>query len=320
MITLQWLYVLAGLVFAAFAILSAADAANPKRWRNAGFWGLLAVSFLAGDLLGDLGNGLLVLALVVIGGVGGLGLGRPATTSADERRAASGRWGNKLFLCALVIPAVTLFGALVLRGVEVGGAPLLETKQATLISLGIGVLAALAVTAAVVRPPLLAPLQEGRRLLDTVGWAAILPQMLASLGAVFALAGVGGVIGDLAGAYLPLDTRLAAVAAYCLGMAAFTFIMGNAFAAFPVMTAALGLPIVVQKFGGDPAVVCAIGMLAGFCGTLTTPMAANFNVVPANLLELPDRHAPFNGVIRAQLPTAALVLLANIALMYALAF
>ena len=32
----------------------------------------------------------------------------------------------------------------------------------------------------------------GRRLLDAVGWAAILPQMLASLGAVFALAGVVG--------------------------------------------------------------------------------------------------------------------------------
>lgn len=320
MITLQWLYVLAGLVFAAFSVLSARDVANPKRWRNAAFWGLLAVSFLAGNLLGDLGNGLLVVALVAIAGFGGLGLGRPATTAPEERRAGAARWGNKLFVCALTIPAVTLFGALVLKNVEFGAVPLLEAKQATLISLGIGVLVALGVTAALTRPPLLAPLQEGRRLMDTVGWAAILPQMLASLGAVFALAGVGDVIGGLAGDYLPLGTRLAAVAAYCLGMAMFTFIMGNAFAAFPVMTAAIGLPIVVGRFGGDPAIVCAIGMLAGFCGTLTTPMAANFNVVPANLLELPDRNAPFNGVIRAQVPTAAMVLLANIALMYLLAF
>ncbi|MDP8915895.1 MAG: DUF979 domain-containing protein, partial [Pseudomonadota bacterium] len=278
MITLQWLYVLAGLVFAAFAVLSARDADNAKRWRNAAFWGLLAVSFLAGHLLGDLGNGLLVTALVAIAGFGGLGVGRPATTTPEERRAGSARWGNKLFLCALAIPAVTLFGALVLSKLELGGTPLLETKQATLISLGMGVLVALAVTGALTRPPLLAPLQEGRRLMDTVGWAAILPQMLASLGAVFALAGVGEVIGGLAGDYLPLGTRLAAVAAYCLGMAMFTFIMGNAFAAFPVMTAAIGLPIVVGRFGGDPAIVCAIGMLAGFCGTLTTPMAANFNV------------------------------------------
>ena len=320
MITLQWVYVLAGLVFAAFAVLSARDAGNPKRWRNAAFWGLLAVSFLGGDLLGDLGNGLLVLALVAIAGFGGLGLGKPATTTPEERKAGSARLGNRLFLCALVIPLVTLFGALVLKEVEFGGAPLLETKQATLISLALGVLAALAVTGLLTRPPVLAPLQEGRRLIDTVGWAAILPQMLASLGAVFALAGVGEVVGALAADYLPLGSRLAAVIAYCLGMALFTFIMGNAFAAFPVMTAAIGLPIVVGDFGGDPAVVCAIGMLAGFCGTLTTPMAANFNVVPANLLELPDRNSAFNGVIRAQLPTAGLVLLANIVLMYLLAF
>ena len=82
---------------------------------------------------------------------------------------------------------------------------------------------------------------------------------------------------------------LAAVLAFGLGMALFTIIMGNAFAAFPVMTAAIGLPILIQGYGGDPAVVGAIGMLAGFCGTLMTPMAANFNIVPARLLELNDQ-------------------------------
>src|SRR5690606_40293063 len=123
------------------------------------------------------------------------------------------------------------------------------------------------------------------------------------------LAGLGDRIGELFALYLPLDQRLLAVIAYCVGMALFTFIMGNAFAAFPVMTAAVGLPIVVGEFGGNPAIVCAIGMLAGFCGTLTTPMAANFNVVPAALLDLPDRDAPVNGVLRAQLPTAGGLLL-----------
>jgi len=103
-------------------------------------------------------------------------------------------------------------------------------------------------------------------------------------------------------------------------MAMFTILMGNAFAAFPVMTAAVGLPILIHGFGGDPAVVCAIGMLAGFCGTLMTPMAANFNVVPANLLDLPDRKAALNGVIRAQIPTALPMLGVNIVLMYFLAF
>ncbi|XXU43791.1 DUF979 family protein [Sorangium sp. So ce1014] len=175
---------------------------------------------------------------------------------------------------------------------------------------------ALAVSVAWLRPPLLAPLQEGRRLLDTVGWAAILPQMLAALGVVFAAAGVGDVVGGLAGSVLPLGGRLAAVTAYTVGMAVFTVIMGNAFAAFPVMTAAVGLPLIVRRLGGDPAVMSAIGMLSGFCGTLMTPMAANFNIVPAALLGLPDR----DGVIKAQLPTALLLLIGNTLLMYLLVF
>ena len=181
-------------------------------------------------------------------------------------------------------------------------------------------LIALAVIMVWLRPPVLAPLQEGRRLIDAVGWAAILPQMLASLGAVFLAAGVGDQVGRLFAEYIPLDIATLAVIAYCIGMALFTILMGNAFAAFPVMTAAVGLPVVVHQFGGDPAIVCAIGMLAGFCGTLMTPMAANFNVVPANLLELPDRKAALNGVIRAQIPTALPLLVANIVLMRFLAF
>jgi uncharacterized membrane protein len=320
MITLDWVYVFAGLVFAAFSALSLRDRENPKRLRNTAFWALLAVSFLFGSWLGDLGNGLLVAGMALIAGFGGLGQGRPATTTPEERLERARRHGDRLFIPALIIPVTALLGTLWFNELEIGGRAFIDAKDPTLVALALGVALALLVGAVWLRPPLLAPLQEGRRLMDGVGWAAILPQMLASLGAVFALAGVGDVIGRLVGEYVPLDARFAAVAAYCVGMALFTFIMGNAFAAFPVMTAAIGLPIVVGQFGGSPAPVCAIGMLAGFCGTLTTPMAANFNVVPANLLELPDRDAPFNGVIRAQVPTAALVLIANIVLMYLLAF
>lgn len=320
MITLQWLYIFAGLTFAAFSVLSIADPANQKRLGNAVFWGLLAVSFLFGSYLSDLANGLLVTALAVIAGFKLLGQGRPATTQPEERQASAERRGDWLFVPALLIPGVALMGALVLDEAVIFGVPLFGPQQPTLIALGLGVAAGLTLAMVWLKPPLLAPLQEGRRLMDAVGWAGVLPQMLASLGAVFVIAGVGDRIGELFTAYLPLDHRLLAVIAYCVGMALFTFIMGNAFAAFPVMTAAVGLPIVVLQFGGNPAIVCAIGMLAGFCGTLTTPMAANFNVVPAALLDLPDREAPFNGVIRVQIPTAMLVLIANIALMYFLAF
>ena len=72
--------------------------------------------------------------------------------------------------------------------------------------------------------------------------------------------------------------------AYCLGMMLFTVVMGNAFAAFAVITGGIGLPLIVQMHGGN-----SFGMFAGYCGTLLTPMAANFNIVPAMLLELKDK-------------------------------
>jgi len=318
MITLAHMYVVGGLFFSAASLFSVFDTSNPRRLLNFLFWGLLAASFLAGSFLGDLGNGGLALSLAVVGAIG-LGQGKPKTTSPEERRESAVRRGNLLFLPALIIPAVALAGTLIAKQTE-WGAHFIDPAQATLISLVLGTLIAIAVAMIWLRPPVLAPLQEGRRLLDAVGWAAILPQMLASLGAVFLAAGVGTQVGHVFTQYIPLDTRTFAVIAYCTGMALFTLIMGNAFAAFPVMTAAVGLPIVVHQFGGDPAPVCAIGMLAGFCGTLMTPMAANFNVVPANLLELPDRKAALNGVIRAQIPTALPLLVANIVLMRLLAF
>lgn len=316
MIKLSAVYILAGLVFAAFAVLSALDRNNGKRLGNAVFWGLVALSFLAGDHLGDLGNGVLVLGLALIAGFGLLGRGEPATTSPEERKVLAERFGEKLFIPALTLPVVVAFGVLVLKPVTIGGAPLLDPKQATLLSLALAAVIAVGAGLILLRQPIMSPLQEGRRLMDTVGWAALLPQMLAALGAVFAIAGVGELIGELVTGYIPMDARLTAVTVYCLGMAGFTMIMGNAFAAFPVMTAGIGLPILIKQFGGDPAIVASIGMLSGFCGTLMTPLAANFNLVPAALLELPDRYA----VIKAQIPTALPLLIANTILMYVLAF
>ena len=312
MITLGFVYVLAGLTFAIFAALGLGDRSNPKRFGNAAFWGLLALSMLAGDRLGDFGNGLLVLALVAIAGTGQIGRAPGGEVAAGVQAERAARYGNFLLVVALIIPAVALAGTFLFKWVP----GLADPKQATLISLGIGVLIALAVGMARLRPALLLPAQQGRRLLDAVGWAAILPQMLASLGAVFALAGVGEVVGGLIGAAIPEGSLFGAVLAFGLGMALFTMVMGNAFAAFPVMMAAVGLPLLIKHYDGDPAVVAAIGMLAGFCGTLMTPMAANFNLVPAALLEL---KSPY-GVIRAQVGTALPLLAVNIFFIYIFAF
>jgi uncharacterized membrane protein len=315
-ITLHWLYILAGAMFAVFAILSAGDRANPKRFGNAAFWGLMAVSLLAGNLIGDFGNGLLVLGLAGLAGFGFLGRSHPPTTSDEERQDWSGKLGNKLFLPALIIPATALIGTLAYNYTPLGGAGWIEAKRETYVFLALGVLLALATIFVWLRPPAIAPFQEGRRLIDAIGWAAVLPQMLAALGVLFAAAGVGEAIGSLTRMVIPEGSVFLTVVVFGLGMAIFTMVMGNAYAAFPVMAAAIGVPLLIQHYHGDPAVVGAVGMLAGFCGTLMTPMAANFNLVPAALLELKDQY----GVIRAQVATALPLLVVNIVLIYFLAF
>jgi uncharacterized membrane protein len=316
MITLHWLYTLAGAMFAAFTLLSAVDRTNPKRFGNAAFWGLMALSLLGGDWIGDFGNGLLVLGLAGLAGFGFIGRSHPPTTSDEERQRWSEKLGNKLFLPALIIPATALVGTLLYNYTPAGSFGWIEAKRETYVFLGLGVLLAIATIFLWLRPSAIAPLQEGRRLIDAIGWAAVLPQMLAALGVLFAAAGVGDIIGSLAQAVIPEGSVFLTVLVFAIGMALFTMIMGNAFAAFPVMAAAIGVPLLIEHYDGNPAVVGAVGMLAGFCGTLMTPMAANFNLVPAALLELKDQY----GVVKAQLATALPMLAINILIIYFAAF
>ena len=316
MINLHWLYLFSGAVFASFAIASARDASNRRRLGNAAFWALLTVSFWFGDLLGDIGNGILVLLLVAVAGAHLIGRGSAQSTSAEERERCSARYGNRLFLPALIIPFTAFVGTLLFNYTPLKGTGLIDPKATTLVLLGVGVILALVTCYWWLRPSPAAPFAEGSRLMNGVGWAAVLPQMLAALGTIFAAAGVGTTIGAIAGAIIPSGSVFLAVLLYALGMVVFTMIMGNAFAAFPVMVAAIGVPILIHQDGGNAAVIGAVGMLSGFCGTLMTPMAANFNIVPAALLELKSQYS----VIRAQVPTAIPLLIANILILYVAGF
>ncbi len=295
-----------------------------RRYAHAAFWALLAVLFGGGDAVlaasktGDTGpaqlagGGVIVLALLATR------MHREHIAEAPEaqRRASAQRHGHWLFGPALLIPLVTMLVVLFGADIHFGQTPLLGSGSVTLIGLALAsVLATLAAIAVTRERPVLA-IAEGRRLLDTMGWATLLPLVLATLGGVFAASGVGEAVASLVSAVIPADSRLACVLAYGLGMVLFTVIMGNAFAAFPVMTAGIGLPLLIQQHGADPAILGAIGMVTGYCGTLMTPMAANFNLVPAALLELDDP----NAVIRAQLPTAFPLLAVNLLLMYWLVF
>ncbi|WP_308517245.1 DUF979 domain-containing protein [Sphingomonas flavescens] len=316
MINLHWLYVVAGAVFAGFAAGSLRDETNPKRLGNAIFWLLLTTSFWFGDFFGNIGNGVLVLLIVGIAGFNLIGRGSKEMTTSAERELSSKRFGNWLFFPALIIPFMAFVGTLLINYTPLKGLNLIDPKAVTLVLLGAGVIVALIIGYIWFRPPALAAVEEGSRLANGIGWAMVLPQMLASLGVIFAAAGVGTTIGSMAGNIIPSGSIFLGVLLYALGMVVFTMIMGNAFAAFPVMAAAIGVPILIHTDGGNPAVIGAVGMLAGFCGTLMTPMAANFNIVPAALLELKNQH----GVIKAQIPTAIPLLIANIVILYLAGF
>jgi uncharacterized membrane protein len=308
MITREHIYWLAGLMIGGVAIVNARDRSNPRWINNTAFWGLYAITFLVGSRLPDVVSGFMVLGMVAFASIRGLGQSKTESVTQAERDEGAKRWGNKLFWVALIIPAVTIAGTFLFKTQAL--APYVDQTQVTVISLALATIVALVAGLAMIRPPLSAPIHEARRLLDSIGWAAVLPQMLAALGALFAIAGVGTVVSTLAQRWIPLDHALEAVMTYTIGMAIFTMIMGNAFAAFPVMTAGIGLPLIVGKFGGDPVIMAAVGMLSGFCGTLMTPMAANFNIVPTALLDL-DEYA----VIRVQIPTALALLLVNTLIM-----
>jgi uncharacterized membrane protein len=162
------------------------------------------------------------------------------------------------------------------------------------------------------------PLQavrQSRRLVDSIGWAAILPLMLAMLGGVFVAAKTGTSVQQVVSLFVNPDNRFLVVVIYCVGMALFTMVMGNA-RRLPGdergHRAALPDPGASRRSGtagGHRHVL-------GYCGTLMTPMAANYNIVPAALLELKNKYQ----VIKVQIPTALTLLTVNVFLMYFLAF
>ncbi|MDR2333375.1 DUF979 domain-containing protein [Diaphorobacter ruginosibacter] len=314
-LTIQHLYYLVGIILAITAVLTVRDATNPRRYSSGLFWAIYAVVFLVGDKLDPVIVGVMAVAMAVIAGFKGVAGGKHQPRTDAQYLESAKRLGNKLFVPALAIPLITMIGTLSGKYLVVGGTPLLDPKNTTLVSLGVGCVIALGLACSMTRETPAQGIRESWRLTDALGWALVLPQMLGMLGLVFSEAGVGKAVAHVTTEYINMDVKFIAVAVYVIGMALFTIIMGNGFAAFPVMTGGVGVPVLVHHFGGDPAVMAAVGMLSGYCGTLMTPMAANFNLVPAALLEI-DK----NAVIRAQIPTALLLLTCNVFLLYFLMF
>jgi len=311
LVSLNSFYILAGAFMLATALRVLLDKGHAKRWSSALFWGLLGVSFVFGGSMPPAVAGYLVLGMTILAASGRVGMSRERSTGREERLESAQRLGDRLFWPALLVPVTAILGSLFFGRIRWRGVSLVDSTNLSVTSVSIGAVLALAVGLRLTRAPVRAAVGEGSRLLQTVGWAVILPQALAALGGLFARAGVGAVVAGLVEQALPTQYSSVAVAAYCLGMMLFTICLGNALAAFAVVTGGIGVPLIVHAHGGNPAIMAAVGMLSGYCGTLLTPMAANFNLVPVMLLELEDK----NAVIRAQAPIGLALFAFNLLLM-----
>lgn len=296
---LDYVYLLVGIILFIFSILSFLDKEHKHRIGTGLFWLIYSVSFIFGSYLSKEINGWLVMVMAGIVLIKQLGKGAYFESPIDFKKLEALRIGNVIFIPALMVGIITFI---------IG----FFTKLGALVGLAIAAIFAMFAALYITRANVKQGFHEGRRLIDAIGWTAILSQLLAALGYLFNLAGVGKIISSAVASVVPADNVFLIVVAYCIGMALFTMIMGNAFAAFAMITSAIGVPMLVVAHGANPAIIGPIAMLAGYCGTLMTPMAANFNIVPVALLEMKDAY----GVIKAQIPVAVVMLVLNILLMY----
>jgi uncharacterized membrane protein len=309
---LELVYVPTGLVLLVFAALTLADRANPHRVTSAIFWLILAIIFALGGVMPHWLTGLLVLAMVAIDGAGRICRGSRAEPSKEEQVAEARRLGYKIFLPVLAIPITTFVVALVALAAEKLGRPIFSVTDGTLIGLGLGGVIAMVMAVALTGGKIETMMQEGRRLNDAIGAVAILPQLLASLGIIFTAAGVGNLIATGIKSIVPGDNLFLLVLVNCMGMSLFTIVMGNSFAAFPVIASGVLVPLIIEPFGVNAAMAGILTLTAGSSGTLMTPMAANFNIVPTALLNMRDTY----GVIKFQLPFALAIWTSHVLLMW----
>ncbi len=291
--SLEAVYVLTGVALLIFASMTFADRTNPRRLGSGLFWLTLGIIFMFGGVTPHWLTGLLALFLVALDGFGQVGRGRVETDPVEQAEHAR-RLGNRIFIPVLAIPIVTFAFALVFRWLG------MDANRGALVGLGFGGLVAMLACLKLTGSNARTLMNEGRRLNEAMGAVNILPQLLASLGVIFTAAGVGSVIAQGIQQIIPANNLFLLVLANCLGMALFTIVMGNSFAAFPVIATGVLVPLIIKPFGVNPAMAAIITLTAGSSGTLMTPMAANFNIVPAALLNMRDQY----GVIKFQLPYA----------------
>lgn len=299
---LEWTYIVIGCQFLHTAYCSCRDKTNPVRFGTAGFWALLGISFIGGSFLPSIYIGAIVVILALLTLFKQVRIGTLPTVDEFKANIEAKRLKNKIFIPVMLMALIALVLAKVIpefSKISISLAALLATISLLLITKS--------------HPKSL--LSENNRMVQQVSTSGIVPQLLGALGAIFTVAGVGDLISHLISDFVPSGSRFMGVLAYVLGMVLFSMIMGNAFAAFTVITAGVGVPFVFS-LGANPIIASALAMTAGCCGTLLTPMAANFNTLPVALLDMKNP----NGVIKAQVGVAIVMIILHVFLMYFLAF
>ena len=299
---LQIFYIMIGLYMGLTMVFTIKDKNHKTRIGTALFWGILSVVFMFGDYIPTKIVGALVIVIAVLSATKQINIGTLKQLDETFATLKVEKLGLKIFIPSLSIAIIAM---LIASFTDFSGT----------VAIGISSTLTLVLTFVITKAKPKEFLEDSNRMYQSMGSFVILPQLLASLGVLFTAAGVGDKISAIISGVIPTGNVLVGVIAYCVGMAVFTAIMGNAFAAFSVITVGVGLPFVFAQ-GGDPVVCSVLALTAGYCGTLLTPMAANFNILPAALLELKDK----NAVIKAQAPIAIILLVTHIFLMYTLGF
>lgn len=316
-------YGLCGLVSIITAVISLKDKKNPIGTLL--FWGILGLLFMFGKVIVlnvPYGGAIIGGLLIVLGGftlTKQVKVADIKSATKEEITENSKKVGNKIFIPAVLIGVVAMLLAQmksfkISLGTNAAGKEIIfgfSTAQVV----GLASIVALIFAIILTKPKMKDTINDTSKMLMQVGSSSLLPQLLGVLGAIFATAGIGKIIGHFASGIVPQGVPVLGVIAYCLGMVIFTMIMGNAFAAFTVITIGVGVPFVIAQ-GGNPAVVGALGMTCGYCGTLLTPMAANFNIVPAAILETKNKYT----LIKAQALMSFALIIVHIILMLIFAF
>ena len=298
---LECVYILIGLITIYAGLKNLFDRENPSRFGTFVFWTSFGVVCAFGHWLPARVSGALVVLMILPAIFRRVNKGRQDAPAKEYTHSQFQKIGMKIFLPALTMGVFSLLFALF-------------TDISALVGVALGVLLSVILLMCYSRDNKpVTFLKDSERLLSMMGPLCMLPQLLGALGGVFTAAGVGDIIGRLVSAVVPEGNVTVGIIVFAVGMALFTAIMGNAFGAITVMTIGVGAPCVLA-YGADPVVVGMVALTCGYCGTLLTPMAANFNIVPVAGVDMKDRF----GVIKKQAPVAVIMLAVQIVYMIVL--